>query len=170
VIKASGSGDETVRGLRQWPTLEALAEYVGQVQLFLGALLIGSFARGTADDMSDLDLILVSRDEGFEDIWQHRQDLHVTGALAAWDERFQKRCGAHKWLTRDCVFVECLIAAPSSGVKLAAPFVVVTGEPNLPTRLEQRSPILRAEMGQAQHPVERAYDELKRTVRTSPTS
>jgi hypothetical protein len=144
-----------------------LVEFVGQTELYLGAISIGSFAAGTADEMSDLDLILITHDGGFGDAWERRAELHVTGSLAAWDERVDGPVGAHKWMTRDRIFVECLIADLSSGVRLAQPFVVVAGDLDLPDRLERRPRVLRPEMGEALHPIERAYDELKAAVRGS---
>lgn len=158
---------DMIRRLRQWPTLRALAEFVEGTKLYLGALVIGSFAAGTADEMSDLDLILITLDEGFEDAWTRRGELHVTGALAAWDERPVGAAGTHKWVTPDCIFVECLIATSAGGVRLAQPAVVIAGEADLPDRLEERLQISRTEMSQATHPIERAYDELKAAVRAS---
>jgi GrpB-like predicted nucleotidyltransferase (UPF0157 family) len=165
VVQRAFDESDAVRELRQLPTFRALVEFVEQTELYRGALLIGSFAAGAADEMSDLDLILITRDGKFGDAWERRGELHVTGALAAWDEPPEGPVGAHKWVTRDLIFVECLVAAPGSGVRLAQPFVVVAGGDDLPHWLEQRSPILRTEMRQASHPIERAYDELKVAIR-----
>lgn len=160
-------GGEDARGLRQWPTLESLVRRVAQTRLFLGGLLIGSFARGVADAMSDIDLILVPPDESFDQAWHGRQDMHGSDVLAAWDEQLEDRRGAHKWLTAELVFVECLIATPGSGLRLAQPFVVVVGNSDLPNRLKTRPPVKPSDMSPARHPIERAYDELKHAVRDS---
>jgi hypothetical protein len=69
-------------------------------------------------------------------------------------------------VTDDLVLVECLLAAPASGVRLAAPYRVVAGEAELADRFTARSPIQRTEMGLELHPVERAFDELKEVIRT----
>jgi hypothetical protein len=62
--------------------------------------------------------------------------------------------------------VECLLAAPTSGVRLAPPYRVVAGDPGLAGRFTARPPIQRAELGQDVHPVERAYDQLKEVLRS----
>jgi len=52
-----------------------------------------------------------------------------------------------------------------SGVRLASPYRVVTGDPGLAERFTARPPIQRAELGIDVHPVERAYDQLKEVIR-----
>lgn len=165
MIQRAIPAKSATRRLRQWPTLRALVEFAAATHLFRGVLLIGSFAAGTADEVSDLDLILITHDHGFTEAWARREQLHVTGALTAWDERSDGQVGANKWVTRECILVECLIADLASGVKLAQPFVVVAGDTALPDLLEERRPILRREMKEARHPIERAYDQLKAAVR-----
>ncbi len=49
----------TARGARQWPTLERLIERVEASPALDGMILLGSFARGKVDALSDLDLVLV---------------------------------------------------------------------------------------------------------------
>jgi hypothetical protein len=61
--------------------------------------------------------------------------------------------------------VECLLAAPDSGVRLASPYRVVAGEPGLADRFGVRPPIQRAELSMDVHPVEHAYDQLKEVIR-----
>ncbi len=143
-----------------------------------GAILLGSLARGVGDEVSDVDLIVVVRDGSFDEAWAAREALHGDDALAAWDdlEPGRPEIGGHKWLSRDLVLVECLLATPSSGVRIAEPFRVVSGAASLPERLVRRPPIERADLtAYAQereqagrvHEVERAYSELARAVRAS---
>jgi hypothetical protein len=103
----------------------------------------------------------------FAQAWQQRTALQVTGAMVWWDHHLiPGQMGTHKWVTDDLVLVECLLAAPASGVRLASPYRVVAGEPELADRFTARSPIQRTEMGLDVHPVERAFDELKQVIRT----
>ncbi len=133
-----------------------------------GVILCGSFAAGTADALSDLDLLVVVANGSFDKVWTHRALLHGT-TLHAWDVFPGDRAvGAHKWLTSDLVLVECLIAEPSSGVRLADPFECLAGPSDLPDRLIRRDPIPRGEVdggGFVGDPVELLYDALKRCVR-----
>jgi Nucleotidyltransferase domain len=153
--------------LRQVTTLAALAEHITASSLLDGAILVGSFARGTADAASDLDLIVCVRDGHFATAWQQRTVLQVTGAMVWWDQHLvPDRMGAHKWVTNDLVLVECLLAAPDSGVRLASPYRVVAGGPGLAERFIARPPIQRAELGLDVHPVERAYDQFKEVIRS----
>jgi predicted nucleotidyltransferase len=149
VLDAAGG---RVRTLRQWPTLEALVGQVTRMGPFLGALLIGSFARGTADEVSDLDLILVCDEAHFDEAWDRRRELHRETVLAAWDDDPARQCGAHRWLTHDLVLVECLIATPSSRARLAEPFVVTAGDPSSPTCSSGAPPVSRFDMTEAAIP------------------
>jgi hypothetical protein len=153
--------------LRQLATLAALIEHINASSWLDGAILIGSFAQGAPDAASDLDLIVCVRDGHFAEAWQQRTALHVTGAMVWWDQQFvPDRVGAHKWVADDLVLVECLLAAPDSGVRLASPYRVVAGDPGLAERFTARPPIQRAELGLDVHPVERAYDQLKEVIRS----
>jgi len=156
---------ERATGLRQWPTLNGLIGRVGADPAFAAAVLVGSFAAGRADALSDIDLLLFAPDGGFAAAWERRHDLHVTGALIAWDERREpdREIGKHQWVTEDVVYVECLIATPASGCRLAEPYVVVAGV--LPPTVTRRPPIARSELTFGPHPVERAYDMFKFAVR-----
>jgi predicted nucleotidyltransferase len=139
----------------------------------LGVMLLGSFAAGRADAVSDLDLLIVAADGEFERVWQRRAAFEGD-ALRAWDVAPTDRpVGAHKWLTPDLVLVDCLIAEPSSGVRLAPPFVVLTGPGDLADRLVRREPIPRAEVEAGDFvgdPAEWLYDALKLCVRGDPDS
>jgi len=153
--------------LRQLATLAALIEHVNASSRLDGAILLGSFAQGTPDAASDLDLIVCVPDSRFAEAWQQRTALQVTGAMVWWDQHLiPDRVGAHKWITNDLVLVECLLAAPDSGVRLASPYRVVAGDPGLAERFTARPPIQRAELGLDVHLVERAYDQLKEVIRS----
>jgi len=162
--------EETARGARQWPILERLIQRVEASPTLDGMVLLGSFARGVVDALSDLDLVLVVPDGGFEAAWAARAELRGGSMLAAWDQRDPgfPRAGAHKWITGDLVLVECLLATPSSGVRLAEPAAVLAGGRELLDRFPRRPPVTRAEMAAHPldvHPIERAYDQLKEDVR-----
>lgn len=159
-------GDRAAR-LRQWPVLQALVQQIATDSAFAAAVLVGSFASGRADSLSDLDLLLFVPDDGFAEAWARRNTLHVTGALIAWDDHREpeRKIAKHQWVTPDLVYVECLIATSASGCRLADPHVVVAG--TLPPNVTRRPPINRAEMTGGQHPVEQAYDLFKFAVRHS---
>ena len=153
--------------LRQLATLAALVEHISASSVLDGAILLGSFAGGTPDAASDLDLLVCVHDGHFATAWRQRTALQVTGALVWWDQHLiPDRMGAHKWITNDLVLVECLLAAPDSGVRLASPYRVVVGDPGLAERFTARPPIQPAELGLDIHPVERAYDQLKEVIRS----
>jgi hypothetical protein len=155
-----------IQEFRQWPTLKQLITYTQASPAFSAAVLVGSFAAGTADALSDLDLILVAPDDGFERAWAERHALHVTGALAAWDEHPEgtAHSAIHKWVTSDVIYVESLIATAASGLRLAEPFVLLAGEPSVLERISHRPPISRREM-RAGHPIDQAYHAFISAVR-----
>jgi hypothetical protein len=161
------TGGTAGRPLRQLPTLAALLEHIAAAVSLDGAILLGSFAGGTPDAASDLDLIVCVGEGYFATAWQDRAAMRVTGAMVWWDQDLvSDRMGTHKWITDDLVLVECLLAAPASGVRLATPHRVVVGDPALAERFVARPPIERAELGADVHPVERAYDQLKQVIRS----
>jgi hypothetical protein len=164
--------ESVARRARQWPTLERLIEHVEASPVLAGMVLVGSFARGEGDPLSDLDLVLVASRDCFEAAWAAREELHRGSALVAWDGRDPgfAEAGAHKWLTRDLILVECLLSTPSSGVRLADPAVVIAGDPWLLDGFPRRPPITRAELQEHPlelHPVERTYDAFKATARAA---
>lgn len=162
--------------LRQEGVIARLVQRVAAASALEGALLIGSFAAGTADDVSDVDVIVVVCEGQFDEAWNARQQIEGGEALAAWDGVDPKHAeiGGHKWLTRELVLVECLLATASSGVRLAEPFRVMAGDDALPGRLTRRPPIARVDLeafardleaaGRV-HDVERAYHALAEAVR-----
>jgi predicted nucleotidyltransferase len=163
--------------VRQQAVVERLVHRIEAAPAVEGALLVGSLARGEADDLSDVDLIVVVAERRFDEAWAARGELEGGEALVAWDDSDPDRpeIGARKWLTRDVVLVECLLATRSSGVRLAEPFRVLVGNPGLPHGVARRPPIERPELdayvtereatGRPFHAVEHAYAALTRAVR-----
>ena len=158
--------DERFVRLRQGATISRLAAYAAaHSDRFAAAILVGSCAAGRADPLSDIDLILLAPDGCFESAWQARQELHGEDALVAWDEPRPglPAVAGHCWLTRDLVMVETLFATPSSGFRLAEPYVLLAGE--LPPETARRPPISRSEFTITPHPVDHAYSRFKAAVR-----
>ena len=156
-------------GLRQWPTIERLAGFArAHPSVFAAAVLVGSFAAGRADPLSDIDLILLVPDGGFAEAWGLRHDLHGSGILVEWDQLREGMPGVagHNWVTDDLVVVETLFATPSSDFRLADPFVVLAG--SVPAGVTRRPPISRAEMTSWPHAVDLAYSTFKYVVRRGP--
>jgi hypothetical protein len=127
----------------------------------LGAMLIGSFAAGTADSLSDIDLFVVVKDGRFDEAWSRRRELGFEDDLFAWDIRdaSMPEVGSHKFFTTGLVFVECLLATASSSARLADPCRVLVGPPGLPSRVKRRPPIDRSELT-AKAETLRQVDEL----------
>jgi predicted nucleotidyltransferase len=164
--------------LRQWPALMHVADRVAESAALDGLLLIGSFASGRADDLSDVDFIVVVGEGRFAEAWQQRVKLQTPDVLVAWDwpSPNGREAAGHKWLTRDLVLVECALWTPSSEVRLADPFVVLVGEESLGDRFARRPEISREELEEfAQErkddgtmpEVERRYGELARAARAA---
>lgn len=164
--------------LRQEPVLARLQQRIAAEDALAGALLLGSFATQSADELSDLDVLVVVTEGRFEEAWAARRRLEGGEALAAWDdlEPDRSEVGGHKWLTRDLVLVECLLATPASGVRLAEPHSVLAGEESLPDRLERRGTLTRAEVREYAsaradagrlNEIEAAYGRLADAVRSA---
>jgi predicted nucleotidyltransferase len=163
--------------LRQEAVLDRLRGRIEAEDALEGALLLGSFATGSADELSDVDVLVVVAERRFDEAWAVRGRLEGDEAIAAWDDLDPARAeiGGHKWLTHDLVLVECLLATPSSGVRLAEPYSVLAGDASLPDRLARRDTFTRAEL-QAYastraeagrlHEVEAAYGRLVDAVRS----
>jgi predicted nucleotidyltransferase len=158
---------EALVGLRQWPVLESIAVRVARASEFAGAALLGSMARGEADALSDVDLLLVTAAGAFESAWARRHELS-DGALVAWEKGDRRLTGVagHAWITPQLVFVECLVAEPASEVRLAEPFVPIVGEDAVFDGVGRRPPIDRSEMTlERPHEVDAAYEALKDAIR-----
>ncbi len=121
----AGRGD--VEHARQFAALATLAERVENTDHVEGLILIGSLAGGQFDELSDVDVLVVTRNGEFEQAWKLRHSLS-DGCLARWDQRTRPTAAGHNWLTRDLVKIDCTIVDPSGSEKpLAAPFVVCIG-------------------------------------------
>lgn len=130
--------------LRQWPVIVHVGERVATMPEFDGLMLVGSFAKGTADDVSDVDLIAVTAEGQFRRAWARRAELETEGRLFVWDvvPDPTRDDGGHKWITRDLVKVECGIVDPARGdTRLAPPYAVVVGDPAIATRFAPMEPI-----------------------------
>jgi len=100
---------EAASRLRLWPVLEEMIRRVEASDDYEAAVLLGSLARGEGDEFSDVDLLLVVRDDCWQQAWAKRHRLS-SNALYVWDELAPGReLAKHAWLTRDFVFVECRI-------------------------------------------------------------
>jgi len=162
---------------RQWPALVHVAQRVAESPALDGLLLIGSFVSGAADDLSDVDLIVVVAEGRFAEAWRQRASLQTPDVLVAWDwPPDGGEAAGHKWLTRELVLVECALWTPSAAVRLADPFAVLVGEESLGDRFARRHEISREELEEfAQErrddgtmpEVERRYGDLVRAARAA---
>lgn len=126
-------GRRQAESLRHWPILEALASRAAAIDCIDGLILLGSFARGDPDELSDIDLIARASPGRFREAWGMRHEL-AGDALVTWESRANRdhQMRWFKWLTREVVKVECGIVDPTSERKeLAEPFVVLLGDPSL---------------------------------------
>jgi predicted nucleotidyltransferase len=158
---------------RQDAVLKQLAEYVEESAVIGAMVVVGSFAAGTADAVSDLDLFFITYQGRFEDAWNRRRDLHVTGAIVEWDllDAQDHPVGGHHWLSPELVLVESVISGPHGGGRLTEPLRLVAGDPELLHGFPRRAPIQDDEMTDVeQHPVDIAYDAFKRAVRERASS
>lgn len=137
----------------------------------LGILVVGSFAGGAPDEVSDVDVLIVLAPGSFDSVWSARA-AYSSRAIRTWDvEGSPGPMGAHKWITGDLVLVECLFAEAGSGVRLAQPFELVGGSAAAIDGLERRAPITRAEVDAGTFvgdSTEWLYDALKRSLRGQP--
>jgi predicted nucleotidyltransferase len=181
-------GRSHVETLRAWSELRQAVERVeSQPEAFAGALLVGSLARGEGDALSDVDLIAVTHEDGWQRAWERRTRLSE-GALITFDrfEEGKNGVAGHSWLTPNLVKVECLVALPGS-MRLAGHAVVVAGEDRLLEAFETRRRFTRQAIEDyasdlrksgALSDAERAYgdliqllrrDALPRRARTDPS-
>jgi hypothetical protein len=170
---------ERAERLRQWPTLVELLDRASGLPGFGAFILIGSFAGGSPDCMSDIDSLVSIDDGAFDAAWADRTSLYIEAPAFAWDFRPDpdREIGAHKWLTQDLVLAECVLATPTGRARLADPYVVLAGDPARIESFERVPPISRAELqayvernraeGHDQPEVQRSYEELARAVRAA---
>lgn len=158
--------------LRQWTHIGALAE-AAFAPPFIGAVLLGSFARGDADALSDVDFVVFAAEGSFAEAWESRHSLHAQDAYC-WDyprPPGDRDVAAHRWLTQDFVLFDGLLATPS-GTRIAEPVQILAGGEALAGQLVKRDPITAEEREQRKdeielHPVERLYGELKLALRAA---
>lgn len=156
--------------LRQWPRILSLAEAAASPP-FLGVVLLGSFARGAADDLSDVDFTVFAAEGEFGAAWEHRHRLHPPDA-SCWDyprPPGRRDVAGHRWFTSDFVLFDGLIATPS-GTRLADPMHVLVGDDALARQIVRRPPITAAEEHERKdeivlHEVEQLYGQLKLALR-----
>lgn len=167
---ADWAGAQAARGSRQWPHIQHLAD-ASAVHPFLGVVLLGSFARGEADDLSDVDFTVFAEEGSFDEAWRQRHRLHPPHA-ACWDyprSPGDRDVAGHRWLTSDFVLFDGLIATPS-GTRLADPMHVLVGGENLARRIVKREPITSEERDERKdeitlHEIETLYGQLKLALR-----
>lgn len=156
--------------LRQWPRILELAE-ASASRPFLGVVLLGSFARGEADDLSDVDFIVSAAEGEFDEAWAQRHRLHSSGA-ACWDyprPPGERDVAGHRWLTSDFVLFDGLIATPS-GTRLGDPFHILVGDDDVGRLLVKRTPPTAEKHERRKdeitlHEVEQLYGQLKLALR-----
>jgi predicted nucleotidyltransferase len=163
--------------LRQWPLIVHAAETAANMAEVDGVLLLGSFAAGRADQISDVDLVAVVTDGRFDDAWARRRELETDGTLYRWDVHIESDgdAASHKWITQDIVKVECGFADPArSAMQLAEPYAVIVGGESVATRFPPLEPIppdvLEAYAQELRDKgmvpeVEAVYGELRRALR-----
>jgi hypothetical protein len=150
---------------RQRAALHRLIGRLTQKEWFQAAILVGSLAGEVDDELSDVDLLVVVT--AFPQAWRERQDLPDSDVIVAWDTPpVQDRVGAHKWITRDLVLVECLLGELGA-FRLAEPFKFVAGGEEVLDRVPRRPTLTRDQVrgGPEVDPIERTYDEFKAAVR-----
>lgn len=153
---------------RHRAAIETTLAHLSDSDHVIAVLLVGSMASGTADAVSDVDLIALSDDGSFDQVWNRRTQLSER-AIYRWDVSPRGAAGAHKWLTSDLVLVECLVGEIDA-IRVADPWIQLLGA-DISERITRREPILRAEVrggGLVTDDIERLYDALKLWVRGEP--
>ena len=132
-------GRARVETLRLWPELQQTVQRVESLpECYSGLLLIGSLCRGEGDAISDVDLIAVAHEGGWQAAWDARHRLS-DGALVTFDRFGHPRAVAgHIWITSALVKVECLIAEPvAGGMRLRGDAVVLLGSAEILDKFER---------------------------------
>jgi hypothetical protein len=156
-----------VDATRQQAALDELLTRARQITEVEAVILIGSLAAATADVVSDVDVIVLVRESSLQAAYRRRHALHADSVPACWDHPTDPSAevAAHKWIDGRGVLVEILVATATGPLRVAEPAQVVLGDPAVLSRTRRRPPIRRAEMTEATHPIEAAYDRFKEAVR-----
>jgi Nucleotidyltransferase domain len=152
---------------RQWPRIVDLAERVEGAAELTGLLLLGSFARGESDSLSDVDFIVVVEPDWFDEAWARRHQLHPD-ADVCWDypRPEEREVAAHRWLTPELVLFDGLITT-QTGARVADPLVVLVGERGLAERMTRFDPTAEPGAEVELNEVERLYGQLKLAARAA---
>ena len=126
--------------LRQEAVLRAIVERASLVESIDGVIVIGSFAAGRADALSDLDLVLAASPDRLDEAWEARRSI-AGDVFLMWEPHPNHHSELRwvNWLTHDLVKVECGVAAPGSK-ELAEPFLLVAGSPAVVERFPRVAP------------------------------
>jgi hypothetical protein len=139
-------GREAAEALRLWSTLQAVVERAEGSAAYDAVLLLGSLARGDADEFSDIDLLLVVKDGHWESVWSQRHAFS-DDSLYRWDETYPMReTGKHGWLTKAFVMVELGQSTRVGGHLLADPYVVLAGDPEAARKMPRLSSLSRNDL------------------------
>jgi GNAT superfamily N-acetyltransferase/predicted nucleotidyltransferase len=164
--------DRVAGRARQQAAIDDFARRVESLPQLAGAVLLGSFASGEADDWSDVDFTVVVHEGRFDEAWKRRHELHPDEA-ACWDypRTGEREVAGHRWLTSDVVLFDGLLATPSA-TRVAEPFSVLAGGDELAGLLTIREAISESERearrGELElNEVERLYGELKLAARAA---
>jgi hypothetical protein len=153
--------------LRQWPQIVGLAERVEAATHLAGLVLLGSFARGEADPLSDVDFTVLVEPGRFDVAWAARHDLHPDD-VACWDypRPDEREVAAHRWLTSDLVLFDGLLST-TSGARIRDPFVLLVGNPSFVEEMNRFEPTSRGTPEIEYHEVEKLYGQLKLAARAA---
>jgi hypothetical protein len=160
-------GLEAAAQSRQWPRILDLAERVAAAPQLAGLILLGSFARGEADSLSDVDFIVVIEPGRFDEAWEKRHGLH-SHVASCWDypRPDSREVAAHRWLTPDLVLFDGLIATPS-GTRVADPLVALVGNVGPADGMTRFDPSAEPGGEIELNEIERLYGQLKLAARAA---
>jgi predicted nucleotidyltransferase len=144
--------------MRQRAVLDQIIARAAGVEPIDGLIVIGSFAGGEPDALSDLDLIAAATPGRLEEAWDARHRL-AGDALVTWEPRSNEGRDVRwlNWLTHDLVKVACGFAAPGSK-ELAMPFAVVLGPDSVGDALPRIDPEIVEERAARRREEQQVFD------------